>query len=314
MCTAISERGKYHLFGRTLDLEMSYGESVAVTPRNFVFQFCHEGKIEKHSAMIGIAHVSGGTPLYYDAMNEEGLAAAGLNFPGNAVYNEPKTGFYNVASFELIPFVLSRCKNVDEARELLGKTNITNDSFAQNLPATPLHFLISDKYKSITAEPLADGLRIYDNPFGVLTNNPPFDFHVTNLSSFMSLSSTPPKNKLCPEIKLESYSRGMGAIGLPGDYSSASRFVRAVFAKNHTASENSETGALNRFFHITDTVSVPKGAVKTDEGRDVLTVYTSCGCAETGRYYYTTYENRAIRSFGFEDAELDTSTVTAKEI
>ena len=314
MCTAISERGRYHLFGRTLDLELSYIESVVLRPRNFAFEFRHEGKIEKHSAIIGIAHISGETPLYYDAMNEEGLCAAGLNFPGNAVYNECKDGLFNLAAFEVIPFILSKCKSVGEARELLKMTNITGESFAQALPTTPLHFIISDKYESITVEPLADGLRIYDNPFGVLTNNPPFNFQVTHLANFAGLSSSSRENTLCPKIKLGQYSRGMGAIGLPGDYSSTSRFVRAVFAKNHTTHEDDEAGEVNRFFHIMDTVSVPKGAVKTDEGRDVRTVYTSCGCFESGRYYYTTYEDRTLRSLAFSDVSLDTDAVVAKRI
>ncbi len=314
MCTAISETGKYHLFGRTLDLEMSYGESVTVAPRNFAFRFRHEETIKEHSAIIGIAHISGETPLYYDAMNEEGLSMAGLNFPGNAVYNEEREGFFNVASFELIPFVLSKCKSVGEARELLLRTNITRDSFSEKLPTTPLHFIISDKYESITVEPLSGGLRIYDNPFGVLANNPTFDFHITYLANFMGLSSESPKNNLCPEIKLDRYSRGMGAVGLPGDYSSSSRFVRAVFAKNHTTHKDDEAGEVNRFFHIMDTVSVPCGCVKTDEGRDVLTVYTSCASAESGKYYYTTYENRAIRTLCFSEVPLLSNKIFAKPI
>ena len=166
MCTAISEKGKYPLFGRTLDFEMSYGESVVIAPRSFVLKFIYEGECKEHSAIMGIAHISQNTPLYYDAMNEDGLAVAGLNFPGNAVYNEKKEGFFNVASFEFIPFVLSKCKNVSEARELLERTNITKDSFGKDLPGSPLHFIISDPNESITAEPLSGGLRIYENPFG----------------------------------------------------------------------------------------------------------------------------------------------------
>ena len=314
MCTSICEKGKYGLFGRTLDLECSYSESVAVTPRNFKLDFLYEGTLCSHTAIIGIAHVSGGIPLYYDAMNEEGVFAAGLNFPGNAVYNEVKEGFFNVASFEFITFVLTKCRSVAEARELLLKTNITCDSFAEKLPATPLHFIVADKHDCITVEPLKEGLKIYDNPFGVLTNNPPFDFHTVNIANFASLSSTSPENKLCPEVELPRYSRGMGAIGLPGDYSSPSRFARATFVKNHTAHGADEMGEVNRFFHIMDTVSVPLGCVKTDEGLDVLTVYTSCASAESGRYFYTTYEDRSIRSLSFGEAELDGNAVFSKLI
>ena len=314
MCTAISENGRYHLFGRTLDLELSYSESICVTPRGFAFDFLYEGRVDWHSAIIGIAHLSDGIPLYYDGMNEHGLCVAALNFPGNAIYNKPKEGCVNIASFEFIPYVLSVCRNVSEVSSLILRMNITNDNFSEGLPSTPLHFIISDKNKSIVVEPFAGGLCEFDNPYGVLTNNPSFLYHTTNLSNYMGLKSTPPENYLCPSVPLSGYSRGMGAIGLPGDYSSASRFVRATFAKNHTSHEEDERGEVNRFFHIMDTVSVPRGCVKTDEGKDVFTVYTSCGNADTGRYYYTTYDDRTVRSLGFEDAILDGDKLNSKII
>lgn len=312
MCTAINETRGRHLFGRTLDLEYSLSEQAVITPRRFQLNFLHEPSLKNHLAIIGIAHVSGGTPLYYDAANEAGLAAAGLNFGGSAKYSKPQKSTRNIASFEFIPWVLGQCKSVSEAAELLGNTTLTDDSFSASLPATPMHWLIGDRTGSVAVEPTADGLKIREDPFGVLTNEPPLDYHLTNIKNYMSLTPMPPQNALCPNINLKPYSRGMGAIGLPGDFSSASRFVRAVFVKSHTLTESDESAAVNRFFRIMDSVSVSRGCIITDGGKAVSTVYVSCADTESAIYYFSTYGNRSIRSLRLSDANLDSSEIFAE--
>lgn len=296
MCTALCSYGNFHLFGRTLDIEGSYGESVVITPRGFDMTFIHEGRLSTHLAMLGIAIVKGGIPLYYDAVNEAGLAMAGLNFPISCVYSDKKPDMKNISSFELIPWVLFQCKSTAEAIRLLSNTNITNDSFSDSLPTSPLHWIISDSTSSAVVESVSGGIRIYENPLGVLTNEPPFPYHEANICNFLQLGSHTPKNNLCPDINLTLYSRGLGAVGLPGDYSSQSRFVRAVFSESHTAKENDEIESVCRFFHIMDTVSVPLGAVKTSEGKNVFTLYTSCASTKTKTYYFTTYSSRHIKA------------------
>ncbi len=291
MCTAISTHAGRHIFGRTLDLECSYGESVILTPRKFSIGFKDESVQEAHMALLGVGIVSDDSPLYYDAVNEAGLCAAGLNFPQNAVYQKPKADRTNLASFEVIPYVLSLCRTVAEAGSLLRTVNVTDDAFSEDLPPSPLHWIFADKESSITAEPTKDGLLLHENRFGVLTNNPPFPYHEARVSDCMGISASPPENMLCPDIDLVHYSRGAGGIGLPGDFSSSSRFIRAVFAKNHTAGS---IDPVSRFFRIMDTVSIPDGCVKTESGENVRTVYTSCADTETMIYYFTTYACRRI--------------------
>lgn len=298
MCTVICDN---KLFGRTLDLEYSYDEKVVTVPRNYKFRISEE-VIESHPAIIGVAHVCDEIPLFYDAINELGLGVAGLNFPGNAVYHIPQENKNNIASFEVIPWILCKCESVDDAEKLLSNTVITNRAFSASLQPTPLHWLISDKNRSITVESTDDGLKIYNNPFGVMTNNPPFPYHMTHISDYLNVDSNPSKNTLCPSVELDQYSRGMGGIGLPGDYSSASRFVRAVFAKNHTSQEKNK---ISRFFHIMETVSVPKGCVKTCEGRDVYSVYTSCADMEDFAYYFITYGCKRIKGVTHPAVERD---------
>ena len=293
MCTAICDGA---LFGRTLDLEYSFDESVVVTPRNFPFSFICEGECKHHYAIIGIAHVARGVPLYYDAMNEKGLCAAALNFPRCAEYSKRGGEGHNVASFELIPWLLSSAVSVSDARELLARTTVTDESFSNELRTTPLHFMISDREESIVVEPVGDRLRIHQNPFGVMTNSPTFEYHRSYIENFLALSSYPPENKLSPSVSLSPHSRGMGAIGLPGDFSSSSRFVRAVFCKSHATRSEAKSEEINRFFHLFDTVSVPLGCVKTERGEDIFTVYTSCADMDSLTYHFTTYEKREIRS------------------
>ncbi len=300
MCTAMVYKTKNCYFGRNLDLEYTYTESIAITPRNFGFQFRKAGKIENGYAIIGMAYVKDNYPLYYDAMNEKGLGIAGLNFPYNAHYNEPIEGKINISPFEFIPYILSLCGTIQEVKSLLEKVNIANISFSKELPTSPLHWIISDKNSSITVESVKRGLQIFDNPYGVLTNNPPFDKQLLNYSKYLHLSADEDS-----DVKVDEYfSRGASALGLPGDWSSMSRFVKAVFVKKNSRSDDGEKESVGQFFHMLASVEMPKGCIKIN-GRDDITQYSSCCNLNTGRYYYTTYTNRQINCVDMHRENLD---------
>ena len=305
MCTAITYYTKDHYFGRNLDLEFSYKETVTITPRNYPFKFRKVKEIDNHYAIIGMAFVAGNYPLYYDAINEKGLGMAGLNFPTNADYKEEKEDKDNIAPFEFIPWVLSQCANLDEAKELLSKINIANINFSDELPASPLHWIIADKNSSITVESVKDGLKIYDNPVGVLTNNPTFDIHLFNLNNYMGLSIEQPENNFSKKLNLDTYSRGMGGLGLPGDLSSASRFVKATFTKMNSLSGISESESISQFFHILGSVEQQRGLVHMGEDKYEITIYSSCCNMDKGIYYYTTYENGQITGVDMHKENLD---------
>lgn len=285
MCTAVYFNSRY--FGRTLDYPKSYGEEVVFTPRNFPLSFRQVGNLEHHHAILGMAHVEERYPLYYDAMNEHGLCVAGLHFGRFARYGG--RGRDMLASFELIPWILAQCETLYQARELLDMLCITQEDFSPELTATPLHWLLADRYGCVTIEALDGGLRIIDNPLGVLTNAPAFDEQMRHLSNYQQLSPFPPVNRLTPEADPEVFSQGMGAIGLPGDLSSQSRFVRAAFTRM-----NADPGGVERFFHILDTVRQTRGCCRTETGEYEHTLYASCCDMDRGIYYYTTANNRRI--------------------
>lgn len=303
MCTAITYATNDHYFGRNLDLEHSYIEAVTITPRNYPFHFRHVGSINSHFAMIGMAAVVDDYPLYYDATNEHGLSMAGLNFPGNAVYLPEDRKHVNISPFEFIPWILAQCKNISDAKELLKQINLVHTDFSNELPLSPLHWIIADKNQSIVVEPTCDGIHIYDNPVGVLTNNPPFDYHMYNLSNYLNLTHKEPINRFSDTVDIKAYSRGMGAMGLPGDLSSSSRFIKAAFTKLNSVSKCDEQSSVTQFFHILSSVAQQEGCVQV--GNDFeKTIYTSCCNTDKCIYYYTTYSNSQINAVHLFNEDL----------
>ncbi len=314
MCTAVSYRTRDFYFGRTLDYDLAYGEAVTVTPRNFLFKFCRTGIMDSHYAMIGMAHVAENYPLYYDGVNEKGLGMAGLNFVGNACYREEKQGKYNVASYEFIPWILGQCASVKEAKELLKDLNLISNSFSREMPPAQLHWMIADREETITVESTESGVHVYQNPVGVLTNNPPFEEQLFYLNNHMALSPREPCNNFSSQLPLKPYSRGMGALGLPGDWSSQSRFARAAFVKLNAVSGDSELESVNQFFHIMGTVDTPRGCCDPGNGKYEITYYTSCCNGTKGIYYYTTYGNHQITAVDMYNENLYGSSLIRYEL
>ena len=305
MCTAVTYQTKDFYMGRTLDYEFSYGEKITITPRKYPFSFRYGEKTENHYAIIGMAHIADDYPLYYDAVNEKGLGMAGLNFVGNAVYQSPKEGCINVAQYELIPWILASCGTLAEARLRLQGLRLVGTPFSEQLPAAQLHWIIADQSGAITVEAVEDGLKIYDNPIGVLTNNPPFEQQLSALKRYQKLSPSQPADLFADKDAQKNYSRGMGAVGLPGDLSSASRFARAAFVKRHSISAGTEKDSVGQFFHILGAVEQQRGCCEVKDGEYEITIYTSCWNARKGIYYYTTYTNRQITAVDMNREDLD---------
>lgn len=312
MCTAATYKTTDSYFGRNLDYEFSYGENIAIAPRNFPFHFRHQGTLNSHYAIIGVAFITpdpSGTnfPLFYDAINEKGLGIAGLNFVGNAVFHEMSEGRDNIAQFEIIPWLLSQCASVAEAKALIAKMNFVNTPFSDQLPPSELHWILSDNKECIVLETVASGVHIYDNPAGVLTNNPPFDEQLFSLNNYQHLSASAPQNTFAPNIPLQQYSRGMGAIGLPGDLSSSSRFVKAAFTRAHSLSNSDEMSSVSQFFHILHSVDQQRGCCDLGNNKYEITIYSSCYNLEKGLCYYTSYDNHQISSVDLHKANLDSA-------
>ncbi len=307
MCTAMSITTGDRYFGRNLDLDFSYGEEVCVVPRNLPFHFRMARSFSNHYAMIGMALVMDGVPLFYDAANEHGLCMAGLNFPGNAWYAPPAAGKINIAPFELIPWVLCQCRDLPEAKKLLRNMNLADIAFSDSMPPTPLHWFLSDLNGSAVLECRHSGMYLYDDPVEVLTNNPPFEYQLENWRRYGHLRNDNAHAAVDDSLPYSAYSQGLGAVGLPGDVSSMSRFVRTAFGVQHSVCLSDEASAVGQVFHLLASAEMVRGLCRTDDGTWDVTLYSACINATHGRYYYTTYDNRSITCVDMHHTDLNGS-------
>lgn len=305
MCTSIAMHQPRFLFGRNLDLEYTFGQQPVMMPRNFPFALRRAGEMNAHFAMIGMATVQKGYPLFAEAMNEKGLGMAGLHFPGNAFYSPREAPEkINLTPFELIPYVLGQCETVSEARTMLRQIHLLALPFDENTPLSPLHWHLADRHESLVLEVMADGMHLYDNPANVMTNNPPFDFHLTNLHQYLNLTATRGENRFSKSLPLAAFGNGLGGIGLPGDLSPASRFVRATFMLHNSVCDPDEESCVTQYFHLLDSVAMVRGSVLTGEKLYDLTNYACCFSAETKTFYYKTYRNNRITAIQMREEEM----------
>jgi len=314
MCTCINFKTKDYYFGRNLDLEYRLYEKVVITPRNYEIQLKKEKSFKTKYAMIGMATVIDNYPLYADASNEKGLSVAALNFPDNAYYKEVEEGKNNITPYELILWILGNFANIEELKKVINNINLINIPFKEDIQLTPLHWMISYENETIVLEQTKEGLKIYDNPIGVLTNNPEFSFHLTNINNYLNLTPDIPQNRFSDEISLKIYGKGMGAIGLPGDNSSTSRFIRAAFNKTNSVCDEDEESSVSQFFHILDSVGVVRGTnVNTDAIYDVTT-YSCCINTTKGIYYYKTYTNNQITAIKMNESNMNSEMLNIYEL
>lgn len=303
MCTCINFKTKDNYFGRNLDLEYRFNEKVVITPRNYKFNLKNGTSITSKYSMIGMATVVSNYPLYAEATNEKGLSMAGLYFPKNACFFKEEDNKLNLSPYELIPYFLGLYSSISEIKKDIANLNITNTPFSKEMPVSDLHWMISDESECIVIEQMEDGLKVYNNPIGVLTNNPPFEYHLNNINNYSNLSPYNSENTFSNKINLNQYGQGMGAIGLPGDNSPASRFIRASFNKLNSKCEDDEKSSVTQFFHILDSVSMVQGTTITKENKNDITTYSCCINTSKGIYYYKTYTNNQIIAMKMSEKE-----------
>ncbi len=303
MCTSIAFRDGKFLFGRNMDIDYHFNGTVTITPRNFPLIFRNMPEIKNHLALIGMTATfkENNFPLYCEATNEKGLCMAGLDFTGNAYY--PPLDKSGVSPFEIIPFILSQCCNVQDAKTLIKNISLTDIPFRNDVPLTDLHWHIADKNSSIVVEPLRKGIKIYDNTTDVLTNNPPFDFHLSNLCNYMNLTPYEPKSEFSEKLGLSTYGKGLGSFGLPGDFSPSSRFIKAVFMNYCSKTENDSH--ITQFFHILDSVAMIRGSVVTKSDTLNITDYSCCMDTDNNTYYIKSFLNNRITAITMNEKSMN---------
>ncbi|RSX56010.1 choloylglycine hydrolase [Bifidobacterium dolichotidis] len=311
MCTGVSfvdPEGNLY-FGRNLDWTVDYGEKVTYTPANYEFK-TRFGAPDQKRAILGMGITCEGLPLYFDCVNEDGLACGGLNFPGYAQYEEgPVDGKTNVAAYEFPLWITRNFTTVAEVKEALKDVAIVAVQIAPQFPVSMLHWFITDNKQSIVVEYMADGMHVYDNPVDVMTNQPTFAYHLENLRNYMNVKPEFPATVKWDKMELTPWGSGTSMFGIPGDYSSPSRFVRAAYANAHYPAQEGEAANVNRLFKTLQNSAFILGGAEVSTGHYEYTIYSSCYSTRTKTYYYTTYENSAVRSHSVDEFDQNSDQI-----
>lgn len=315
MCTGIrftDPQGNLY-FGRNLDWSFSYGEKVLTVPRNFARKWFYEGTPQaKQPAVIGMGIVEEGVPLFFDCANESGLAIAGLNFPGWAQYEAaPVDGKTNVTAYEFPFWVASTFATVDEVEAALPNVAIVAKAINEKYPVSMLHWLIADKNRSIVVEYMDSGMHVHRDELDVLTNQPEFHWHVEHVRNYMAVTPEVPADTAWDEQKLTAFGSGFGMLGLPGEFSSPSRFVRAAYFNSHYPDQNGEDANVTRLFRTLSGAAMIKGGARMSDGDFEFTVYTGGYSQATKTYYHAEYDEPSIKAVRMDATDLDGTDIAA---
>lgn len=313
MCTALTltTTENNHLFGRNMDLEYSFNQSIIFIPRNYtVVNTVNQKTNQNKYAILGMGTMFAGYPTFADVMNEKGLAIAGLNFPKYAKFpKEQVESKINIPVYDFSLWIVSNFADLNEVKNQIDDIVLIDEPILENIPTAPLHFIITDKTgDSIIVEQTKDGFKWFKNPVGVLSNAPTFDWHLINLSQYADLQFTPNIGTTISNYKLTPHGQGDGLMGLVGDFSPASRFVRTCVLRDATIN-NCKNITKQQFFHILNNVAMVDGSVITIEGHNDITQYTSCMDLDNLVYYYNTYNSMGVNVISMGKLDLNSNEI-----
>ena len=201
--------------------------------------------------------------------------------------------------------MLANHETVDEVKDAIKDLELVKVPINEKTPLPTLHWMIVDKTgKSIVVEKTKEKFAVHDNTVGVMTNNPTFDWHITNLNEYMYITPNHPKDVKWSNQELTPLGVGAGTLGIPGDFESVSRFVRIAYLKSKFPVSEDLLSGISQFFHMLNNVAMPRGAV-ISEGSDDITLYSSCMCQQKGIYYYSTYNNNGVSAVDMNKEDLD---------
>ena len=300
-----------HLLGRTYDMFGTLeGNRITVIAPGYELETSPSGNGEKvvmEYGFVGNAILGSASPIFTDAINEEGLMGTLQNFPGYGYYDTNKgEGNLDLHPAFFIPYMLGTCKTLDEVEKKVETLNLTGEEiFGAHMS---VHYLFSDRTgEAIIIEPDEGGITVHRNTIGVMANAPDYNWQVTNLKNYVAVSNldTHPVDILGKEFSAFGVGTG-GSFGLPGSYSSPSRFVRLAFAKEFSPLGSNEVDGVTRMFNIFSVVNVPEGMLKEDADHDEYerTLCTAVMCSESETYYFSPAENRRINAYNVEKALL----------
>ena len=307
---------------RTLEFGLDLQSDVIMVPRGYArtgsTPDAKQGlKWKARYASLGAN--GAGLPFIFDGLNEAGLAVGTFYFPTTAgfmPYRAADAG-KTIAPWEVGSWILENFATVAEVKANLGKITVPAVVFKKWGFVPPVHYVVHDSSgQSLVIEYVGGKLNVHENPLGVMTNSPTFDWHLTNLRNYVnfSLTNVPPV-QLGP-VKLAPFGQGSGMLGLPGDFTPPSRFVRAVAFSQSVLPSKTGTDAVLQAFHVLNNFEIPKGALREpqkDEHGNIVadcTLWTSASDLKAKRFYFRTYENSQIRMVDLTKLNLDAPDIT----
>jgi choloylglycine hydrolase len=306
---------------RTLEFAVDIHSDVIVVPRGYArVGTTPDGKpgltwTSKY-ASVGANGVD--KPFIFDGVNEKGLASGLFYFPTSAGYMPytPADAGKTLAQWELGSWMLENFATVDEVKANLPNVVVPAVVFEQWNMAPEVHYIVTDASgKSIVVEFVGGKLTVWDAPLGVITNSPTYDWHMNNLRNYLNFSMSNAPNVTLGSVTLKPFGMGSGMLGMPGDFTPPSRFVRAVAFSQSALPSATGTEAVLEAFHILNQFDIPKGAAREhekDEHGNVLadyTVWTSAIDLKARKFYFRTYENSQIRVVDLMKMNLDAKDV-----
>lgn len=285
-----------HFLARTMDFTLDPGSCVLLLPRGQHLTLSQAGNYTRiQYAILGMGTQDPKQRTLYDGVNENGIMGAVLYYP-EAVYAPSGYGTLNpVNPLAALLYLLGNSRSLTDIRDLSGHMTLIDEGNPILGHAPPLHFIFSDRQGStLVMEPDRDGMSYHEHTVGVLSNAPEYPWQETNLRNYIGISPWPAAPLALDGQVLLPFGQGSGTWGLPGDYSSPSRFARVAYMKQYSRQGDNELDGMNQCMQILSTVNIPQGAVLTKEGYADYTRYTCAICAESLTYYFSTYECRRI--------------------
>lgn len=319
-CTGLQLKAKDGSFvnGRTVEFGINLNLSGLMVPRNFAFKGTLPDGSSGLSYTSKYAAIGGGMfdeNAIADGINEKGLAIADFYFPGYAEYAKitPENKNKALSPTEFSNWILTQFATVDEVKQGI-KSVVIAPSIPKGWPALPpFHYIIYDKTgKSIVIEPIKGQLKVHDNPIGVFTNSPTFDWHMTNLANYVNLSPINAPTKNIDSLTLQQFGQGSGAHGLPGDFTSPSRFIRSAFFSSTAIPVDNAERAVFQAFHILNQFDIPMGSVRSKEGNSIiseLTLATVVHDLQNLKFYFRTYDDQSIKMISLAAFDLNDKAI-----
>lgn len=301
MCTAITLQSQSNevFFGRTMDFSHEIIPKLYIVPSSYVWHNNLNNNLIKDSLQfIGLGQKLDGILGFYDGVNEKGFAAASLYFAGYAQYSTTTLNdTEQIASIDFLHYILGRCTSVKELTSLLKDITIVGIPDPVTNTIAPLHWVATDRSGAcVVIEPTDKGLELINNPIGVMSNSPDFNWHMINLRNYIETSPTQTEEVFWDSIRLTPFGQAAGTTSLPGGFTSPERFVRTAYLKTHLPKPKDSREAITACFHIMESVSIPKGAVITNQNTCDYTKYTSFINTNTCEYFYKTYDDITIKT------------------